>query len=66
MDGAAYPAEVHPFVEALLVLEGRMNLEVNGKTIKLVAGEVYMVQAGQPHSVAPGSHGTLVIIDSQT
>ena len=27
------------------------------------AGEVFIVPAGVPHAVAPGSHGTLVIID---
>ncbi len=63
MDGAAYPAEQHAFVEALLVLEGVMKLEIDGVVTDVKAGEVYLVPAGQPHSVAAGSHGTLVIID---
>ena len=63
MDGENYPAEVHPFNEALLVLEGVMKLEVNGVITEVRAGEVYVVPAGQAHAVASGSHGTLVIID---
>jgi quercetin dioxygenase-like cupin family protein len=63
MDASSYPNEVHDFVEALLVLEGHMNLEIAGRTVCVPAGEVFMVPAGQPHAVAAGSQGTLVIID---
>ncbi|MBF9267189.1 cupin domain-containing protein [Paracidovorax cattleyae] len=63
MDDAAYPDEIHDFDEALLVLEGRMNLYLQGRRIEVGAGEVFIVPAGVPHAVAPGSHGTLVIID---
>lgn len=63
MDGQAYPDESHDFDEALLVLDGRMNLLMQGEPIEVRAGEVFIVPAGVPHAVAPGSHGTLVIID---
>jgi quercetin dioxygenase-like cupin family protein len=63
MDGRAYPNETHEFAEALLVLEGQMNLELQDKVISVNHGEVFIVPAGVPHAVAPGSHGTLVIID---
>jgi quercetin dioxygenase-like cupin family protein len=63
MDDSSYPNEVHSFAEALLVLEGQMNLEIEGKTIFVQAGEIFIVPAGQPHAVAAGSEGTLVIID---
>lgn len=63
MDASSYPNEVHDFVEALLVLEGHMNLDIDGQTIRVQAGEVFLVPAGQPHAVAAGSCGTLVIID---
>lgn len=63
MDASSYPSEVHDFVEALLVLEGHMNLDIDGQTICVQAGEVFLVPAGQPHAVAAGSCGTLVIID---
>ena len=63
MDGAAYPDEVHDFDEALLVLDGQMNLEIGGEIISVRAGDVYIVPAGVAHGVAEGSQGTLVIID---
>ncbi len=63
MDDAAYPDESHDFDEALLVLDGCMRLDLQGQVTEVNAGEVFIVPAGVPHAVAPGSHGTLVIID---
>jgi quercetin dioxygenase-like cupin family protein len=63
MDDAAYPDESHNFDEALLVLNGCMRLALQGQITEVNAGEVFIVPAGVPHAVAPGSHGTLVIID---
>lgn len=64
MDGSAYPEEVHAFDEALLVLDGRMNLQIQGQTACVAAGEVFIVPAGVPHAVAPDSSGTLIIVDA--
>lgn len=64
MDEAAYPAEVHEFAEALLVIDGCMLLDVAGQTQCVRAGELFVVPAGVQHAVAPGSHGTLVIVDA--
>ncbi|MCU6432215.1 cupin domain-containing protein [Undibacterium sp. Jales W-56] len=64
MDASAYPAECHDFDEALLVLDGQMNLEIQNSLVSVRAGELFIVPAGIPHAVAPGSFGTLVIIDS--
>jgi mannose-6-phosphate isomerase-like protein (cupin superfamily) len=63
MDGSAYPDETHDFDEALLVLDGQMNLAFADRVVAVPAGSVYLVPAGQPHAVAPGSYGTLIIID---
>ena len=63
MDDAAYPDESHDFDEALLVLDGCMRLALQGQVAEVHAGEVFIVPAGVPHAVAPGSYGTLVIID---
>lgn len=63
MDDQAYPSETHEFDEALLVLDGQMNLEIDSQILSVRQGEVFIVPAGAPHAVAPGSHGTLVIID---
>ena len=40
-----------------------MRLALQGQVTEVNAGEVFIVPAGVPHAVAPGSHGTLVIID---
>ena len=63
MDGRSYPNEVHDFEEALLVLDGTMNLDIGNKVVQAHSGEVYFVPSGLAHAVAPGSEGTLVIID---
>jgi mannose-6-phosphate isomerase-like protein (cupin superfamily) len=63
MDGSAYPNEVHDFDEALLVLDGQMNLDLGGHVVQVRAGEVCIVPAGHPHAVAPESWGILVIVD---
>ena len=63
MDGSVYPDEVHDFDEALLVIDGQMNLDIAGAITAVRAGEIFIVPAGIAHGVAAGSHGTLVIID---
>ncbi|MDR7376638.1 mannose-6-phosphate isomerase-like protein (cupin superfamily) [Rhodoferax ferrireducens] len=63
MDGCDYPDETHDYAEGLLVLEGEMQLTVQGALVTVAAGELYLVPAGTPHAVAPGSYGTLVILD---
>ena len=63
MNEERYPDEVHDYNEALVVISGVMFLEVGGEPIKVSAGEMYLAVAGVPHAVAPGSHGTLMIID---
>lgn len=63
MDGQPAAAEAHAFDEALLVLDGVLNLDIGGAVTPVGAGEVIFVPAGQLHAVAPGSWGTLVILD---
>ena len=40
-----------------------LRLDLQGQVTEVHAGEVFIVPAGVPHAEAPGSHGTLVIID---
>ncbi|MGC5703200.1 cupin [Pseudomonas sp. NFXW11] len=63
MDGQPYPEETHDFDEGLLVTQGCLRLGIDQAVVQVLAGQMYLVQAGQAHSVLPGSHGTLVIID---
>lgn len=64
MDAAAYPEESHDYAEGLLVLEGELMLRMGSETMRVGAGQLCVVPAGMPHSVAPGSRGTLLILDS--
>ncbi|MCK7450027.1 cupin domain-containing protein [Enterobacter chengduensis] len=63
MDERSVAEEVHEYDEGLLVIDGRLELSVNGKNISVSAGELYIAKAGVPHTVETGSVGTLVIID---
>ncbi|QIH10502.1 MULTISPECIES: cupin [unclassified Pseudomonas] len=63
MDRRPYAEEIHDYNEGLLVTAGCLRLGIEGNTVEVLPGQMYLVQAGQAHSVLPGSHGTLVIID---
>lgn len=63
MDGEAYPVETHEYAETLIVVDGCMNLSILGHTVPLRSGQMYLVPAGIQHGVAPGSRGTLLILD---
>ena len=63
MDGRPYAEEVHDIDEALLVVWGAMHLQISGHVSSVAAGELVIVPAGQPHAVAPGSHGVLIVVD---
>ncbi|AOR70894.1 cupin [Burkholderia stabilis] len=63
MDAQPYEAEVHDYNEGLLVLDGKLMLEVGAETVVVEAGQMYLALAGTLHAVLPGSHGTLAIID---
>lgn len=66
MDAAGIPTESHAdFDEGFLVVEGQMTLEVEGRLVEMGAGDFYLVPAGQAHSVKPGAHGVLFLIDAE-
>ena len=64
MDAQGYPEETHAYAEGLLVLDGELHLDVAGEAVTVAAGQLYMVPAGVPHAVRPGSSGGLLIIDA--
>ena len=63
MDAMPVEEETHPYDEALLVLEGIMELSVSGAPVTVRSGELYLVRAQVPHTVREGSQGTLLIVD---
>jgi mannose-6-phosphate isomerase-like protein (cupin superfamily) len=64
MDDSSYPEECHDYAEGLLVLDGEMVLRMDGRLLRVCAGELCVVPAGVPHSVEQGSYGTLLILDT--
>ena len=63
MDEMSSAEEVHDYTEGLLVISGKLMLGVGGEAISVGEGQIYLTEAGVPHAVLSGSHGTLVIID---
>ncbi|RQQ06065.1 cupin domain-containing protein [Burkholderia stagnalis] len=63
MDAQPYDEEIHDYNEGLLVVDGRLLLQVGAETVAVEAGQMYLALAGTAHAVLPGSHGTLVVID---
>ncbi|MET8980594.1 cupin domain-containing protein [Streptomyces sp. NPDC004539] len=50
--------------EALFVVDGRLELEIEGAPVPVGAGEMYRVPAGVRHAVRPGSHGTPLVFET--
>ncbi|NHZ82598.1 cupin domain-containing protein [Massilia sp. CCM 8695] len=48
--GASFPKHSHPGVEIAYVLSGSIEYELNGKTVRLQAGESIYIPAGAVHS----------------
>ncbi|CAL9303962.1 cupin domain-containing protein [Streptomyces sp. SudanB182_2057] len=63
MDGTPVPEEAHGTAEVLIVLDGRMELIVEGDPVVVGPGEMYRVPAGTAHAVGPGSRGSLLIVE---
>ncbi|MER0443562.1 cupin domain-containing protein [Streptomyces sp. Edi4] len=63
MDDMPVEAESHEAAEVLLVLDGHLELEVDGRPVPVCAGELHLVPAGAVHAVRPGSRGALVIVE---
>ncbi|SBV01420.1 Mannose-6-phosphate isomerase, cupin superfamily [Streptomyces sp. Ncost-T6T-1] len=62
MDALPVEEERHDEAEALLVLDGHLELSVDGHEVTVGPGGMYVVEAGVPHAVRPGSRGTLIIV----
>ncbi|MFH8369690.1 cupin domain-containing protein [Streptomyces sp. NPDC018031] len=63
MDELPVREERHDAAEALLVLDGVLELTVAGTPVSVRPGELYLVDAGVIHAVRPGSRGTLVVFE---
>ena len=55
--------EQHEYPEGLFVMNGQIDLLVDGKAIAVHEGGLYIVPPGAVHSVASASDGTAVIFE---
>ena len=51
--GVGQPPHTHAWDETYLVLEGALNLNVNGEATVVAAGDTYQVKAGVVHAPTP-------------
>src|SRR5688500_10542300 len=64
MNAEPQPAETHDdFAEALVVLEGRLELDCDGTRVSIGEGEMFVVPMKTPHQVVAGSEGILLIVN---
>lgn len=67
MDPAGIPDERHDdFAEALMLIEGKLQLEIEGHIIDMRTGDYVVIPRGKTHRVLPGSSGTLLLVDAET
>lgn len=57
--GASFPKHSHPGVEIAYVLSGTIEYELEGKTIRLQAGESLYIPAGAVHSAKNIGNGVI-------
>jgi mannose-6-phosphate isomerase-like protein (cupin superfamily) len=64
MNGEPQESETHEdFAEALMVLEGNLELECGGARHSLQPHQLFVVPQGVPHQVLPGSSGVVFIVN---
>jgi quercetin dioxygenase-like cupin family protein len=49
-EGAAAPEHSHPHEQSVMVLEGELDLIVDGETVRLTHGMVFVIAGDVPHS----------------
>jgi quercetin dioxygenase-like cupin family protein len=61
--GASIHEHFHPQEEVYEVIEGELELTINGITERLVPGYVGIVPPNAPHAVGAISNGKVIVID---
>lgn len=59
--GAGVPTHAHPHEQIGLVLEGTIEMTINGETRTLSPGHAYTIPGHLPHAAVGGPNGCLVI-----
>lgn len=63
-DGLAREAH-SDWSESLVMLDGEIELELDGTAYTVRAGEQIQIAAGQGHAIRPGGHGIFILVDPE-
>jgi mannose-6-phosphate isomerase-like protein (cupin superfamily) len=55
----------HAWSESLIMLDGEINLELEGFILTIRAGQHIHIPAGKTHSIRPGGHGAFILVDPE-
>jgi mannose-6-phosphate isomerase-like protein (cupin superfamily) len=65
-DGEGLEAEVHEaWSEALLMIAGELTLVMDGKDVRLSAGDFQLIPAGCVHAIRPGADAAFLLFDPE-
>ena len=64
LNAEGQPPETHDdFDEALIVLQGNLELECGGTHVSIRTNDLFVVPMKTPHRVLPGSDGVVLIVN---
>jgi quercetin dioxygenase-like cupin family protein len=64
--GQSLDVHTHPFEAKALILEGEIRLELNGASCTYAVGDVFHLQAHEPHAEFYGPHGVTYLVGRKT
>ena len=66
IDAAGLAPEMHAaYDEALLMLDGLIELSMDGVRVTLLAGDLQIIPAGVWHEILPGGNGSFLLFDPE-
>ncbi|GIV96291.1 MAG: hypothetical protein KatS3mg057_0948 [Herpetosiphonaceae bacterium] len=65
VEGSFYPHR-HSHDEFYYVLEGEVQVEVNGRVITVPAGQALLVQAGEEHHTSAAQRSVMLVVESRS
>jgi quercetin dioxygenase-like cupin family protein len=55
----------HEWSESRIMLDGEIDVELDGSIHTVRAGQHIHIPAGQVHSIQPGGHGAFILVDPE-
>lgn len=66
IDAKGLAPEMHgDYDEALLMLDGSVELSLDGVRMTLLVGDLQIIPAGVPHEILPGGVGSFLLFDPE-